>query len=193
MHDIEPYYKWRQYYIASEDSHSPFYGRQYSEFTFSNRIYNYYVHPQWDVFNSETLVAKILFVDYEDRYAMIELMGEWNDAINDDMMHIKNDMIDKLMYHDINKFIIYCDNVLNYHSGEIDYYELLNEELMDENGWLALVNLNDHVVEEMEAQRLQYFIHFGDHLNDLNWRLNKPTEAYLKVIYQMMNHEKQLK
>jgi len=32
MHEIEPYYKWRDDYIASEDEYSPFYATEYSEF-----------------------------------------------------------------------------------------------------------------------------------------------------------------
>jgi hypothetical protein len=55
MHDIEPYYHWRDRYVAAEDKESPFYGRQYSEFEFSQQIYNYYIHPQWDDFGSPKL------------------------------------------------------------------------------------------------------------------------------------------
>jgi len=55
MHDIEPYYKWREYYVASEDEQSPFYGRTYDEFKFTKKIYNYFIHPQWDYIGSQTL------------------------------------------------------------------------------------------------------------------------------------------
>ncbi len=64
MHDIEPYYNWRNLYIASEDPLSPFYGQQYSEFEFSNAIYDYFIHPQWDKFDSATLYLKILYVSF---------------------------------------------------------------------------------------------------------------------------------
>ena len=76
MHDIEPYYRWRSHYVASEDPRSPFHGRVYSEFQFTEKIYNYYIHPQWDGFGSATLYLKILYVDYDEGYAMIELIGE---------------------------------------------------------------------------------------------------------------------
>jgi hypothetical protein len=33
MHEIEPYYNWRYIYVASNDYNSPFYGKEYSEFT----------------------------------------------------------------------------------------------------------------------------------------------------------------
>ena len=72
MHDIEPYYNWRHLYIASEDENSPFYGREYSEIEFTNQIYNFVIHPQWDDFGSETLYMKILFVDYDEKYCFIE-------------------------------------------------------------------------------------------------------------------------
>jgi len=81
MHTVEPFYEWRDYYIASEDSNSPFFENTYSEFEFSNSIYNFYIHPQWDSIDSPTLFLKILFADYNDGFAIIELIGEWNDAI----------------------------------------------------------------------------------------------------------------
>ena len=92
MHDIEPFHRWREYYVASEDERSPFYGRNYSEFHFSQKIYNYFIHPQWDHFGSATLYVKILYVDYERSYAIIELIGEWNDAIGNDIMFLKRDL-----------------------------------------------------------------------------------------------------
>jgi hypothetical protein len=57
MHELEPFYNWRHLYIAAEDEDSPFYEAEYSEFTFSNTIYNYYIHPQWDNMGSETFVS----------------------------------------------------------------------------------------------------------------------------------------
>ena len=97
MQDIEPYYNWRDYYIASEDELSPFYQREYSEFEYTNAIYNYLIHPQWDDIDSPTLYIKILFVDYELNYAIIELFGEWNDCINNDIMTLKRDIIEVLL------------------------------------------------------------------------------------------------
>ena len=92
MHTIEPYFNWRHYYTAETDKHSPFYKRQYSEFHFTNAIYDFYIHPQWDDFGSDTLYMKILNVDYERGYAIIELIGEWNDAISNDIMFIKREI-----------------------------------------------------------------------------------------------------
>ena len=66
---------------------------------------------------------KILFVDYAEHYAVIELIGEWNDAIENDIMALKRDVIDDMRLHHISKFILITENVLNFHSGDKDYYE----------------------------------------------------------------------
>ena len=91
MHSIEPFYNWRAYYIASEDKRSPFYGRNYSEFEFTNSIYNYCIHPQWDSIGSETLFLKILYCDYDLGFVILEMMGEWNDAIENEVQSFYGD------------------------------------------------------------------------------------------------------
>ena len=82
MHAIEPYFAWRNLYVASEDYRSPFYEREYSEFEFTNRVYNFLLHPQWDDFGSPNLFIKILYVDYNQGAVIIEMLGEWNDCID---------------------------------------------------------------------------------------------------------------
>ena len=93
MHTIEPYYNWRHLYIASEDERSPQFGYQNSEVNFTDRIYNFVIHPQWDYFGCETLFMKILFTNYELGYSIIELIGEWNDVLNNDVMFLKRRII----------------------------------------------------------------------------------------------------
>ena len=172
MHDIEPFYTWRDLYAAEEDPLSPFYGREYSEFQYSNTIYNFYIHPQWDDFGSPTLVMKIIFVDYEQNYAIIELMGEWNDAINNDIMILKRDIIEHLMENGIRKFILIGENVLNFHASDDCYYEEWFDEL--EDGWIALVNFRAHVIKEFQRENIDYYLVSGGTLNHLDWRTNAP-------------------
>ena len=64
MHAIEPHFNWRNLYVASEDYRSPFFEREYSEFEYTNKVYNFLLHPQWDDFGSETLFIKIIFADF---------------------------------------------------------------------------------------------------------------------------------
>ncbi len=184
MHDIEPYHRWRDYYIAAEDEQSPFYEQEYDEFNYTNKVYNYYIHPQWDVFGSDTLYMKLLFTDYEEGYAIMEFIGEWNDAIHNDVMYLKRDVIDPLIKKGIYRYILICENVFNFHAGdEDDYYAEWYEDISDEGGWICNLNTLDHVADEMKAARLQQYIHFGDAFAHLNWRPHLP-----KTVLQMVEH-----
>jgi hypothetical protein len=176
MHDIEPYYNWRHIYIASEDPQSPFYGREYSEFEFENTIYNYMLHPQWDNIGSETLYIKILYVDYQENYAVIELIGEWNDAIGNDIMLLKRDIIDELNYYGINKYILIGENVLNFHASDDCYYEEWFDD--NEDGWIAFVNFREHVLKEFEQYNIDYYYVSGGELNDFIWRKFSPGQLF---------------
>jgi len=179
MQDIEPFFRWRDQYITSEDMRSPFYGTQNSEFQYTNAIYNYYIHPQWDDMDSETLYLKILFVDYIEQYAIIEFIGEWNDAIQNDIMYLKRKVIEKLMKHHIKYFVLILDNVLNFHSSDDCYYEEWYEEVSEEGGWIVMLGTMNHVEDELKQSGLQHFIHFGSDLNDIVWRrLDAPGLIY---------------
>jgi hypothetical protein len=178
MHDIEPYYKWRDHYIASEDSKSPFYGQTYNEFQYTQKIYNYFIHPQWDAMGSNTLYLKVLFTDYSEGFAIIELIGEWNDCINNDIMYFKREVIDRMVNQKVTKYIIMCDHVLNYHSDDDCYYEEWYDDVKDDDGWICFVNLRDHVLDEMNSIRLQNYVNFGEDFNDIEWRQHKPKAIY---------------
>ena len=183
MQDIEPYYNWREYYTSEEDELSPFYGREYSEFEFTNTIYNYFIHPQWDEFGSSTLYLKILYADYIQKTAIIELIGEWNDCLHNDIMYLKREVIDAFSYNGINKFILIGENVLNFHAGDEDYYEEWFEE--NEDGWIACVNFREHVEDEMIRGRLDQYLLLGAPFNDLHWRKFKP-QALCAFVDTMM-------
>lgn len=181
MHDIEPHFKWRNKYVAAEDEQSPFYGQVYSEFSFHNRVYNYLIHPQWDEFGSETLYIKLLYVDYEDGYCIIEFIGEWNDCIASDIITLKNNIVDLLMGLRINKFIILCEHVLNYHGGDEDYYAEWSEEVSEEGGWIMLLNTLQHVREEMLRSRLHYYCFIPKTENNITWRHMEPEALFLSA------------
>lgn len=179
MHSVEPYFHWRNLYIADEDESSPFYGRLYSEFEFSQKIYNYLIHPQWDSMGSNTLFVKILFVDYDESYAILEFIGEWNDAIENDIMTLKRDLIDEMIAMGITKYIFIGENVLNFHASDDCYYEEFAEDLDD--GWVALINFHEHVEAEMMQTGIdQYFVMQGE-LDELEWRTYLPHQFYKKV------------
>lgn len=174
MHSIEPYYKWRHLYTAEKDKKSPFYGKTYSEFEFEQKIYNYFIHPQWDFIGSETIYIKIIFADYKLGFAIIELIGEWNDAIENDIMFLKRDIIDLLIDEGIYKYILIGENILNFHSSDNCYYEEWFEQVNDEGGWIIGLNFRPHVIEEFESENIQYYIQMGRPFDNFPWRQFKP-------------------
>jgi len=185
MHYVEPYFNWRAYYIANEDSLSPFFAREYSEFEFTNKVYNFLLHPQWDNFGSPTLFLKILYVDYSENIAVIEFIGEWNDAIENDIMNLKKEIIDPLIDLEINKFILIGENVLNFHYSDECYYEEWFEEIND--GWISMVNFHKHVVDEFKNINLDQFIISGGELDELDWRTYTPIQ-FCNKISDIINH-----
>lgn len=178
MHTIEPFYNWRDYYTAEEDEKSPFYGRQYSEFEFSNVIYNYYIHPQWDEFGSRTLYLKILFIDYTKHFAIIEFIGEWNDAIENDIMTLKREIIDHLESYGIWKFVLIGENVLNFHSGGTDYYEEWYEEVRENKGWIIMINMPETSLYDFRNDGITHFVELT---NVPEWRTYHPKLLYKKI------------
>ena len=179
MHLIEPYYLWRNLYQSSRDKLSPFYGRQYSELYFTNHVYDHYIHPQWDHFGSETLFMKVLFVDYEESYCVLEFIGEWNDCLHNDIMILKREIIDLLVAEGIRKFILIGENVLNFHASDESYYEEWLEDT--EGGWVALINFHQHVLAEMRRNRLHFYLNFGNALDDFTWRQLQPSDFFQLV------------
>lgn len=181
MHDIEPHYQWRDKYTAEDDDRSPFYGLEHSEFEFSNAVYDHVIHPQWDAFGSTTLYMKVLYADYEDGYAIIELIGEWNDLLHNDIMVLKRDIIEEMMAQGINKFVLIGENVLNFHSSDEEYYAEWYDEVSEQNGWIALINFRLHVLDELQHANIDQYFLLGGKLNTLPWRAFEPEGVFANV------------
>lgn len=179
MQDIEPYFNWRHLYESEGDDCSPFYQREYSEFEYSNKVYNYFIHPQWDEFGSNTLYCKILFADYADGFAIVELLGEWNDAINNDVMWLKREVADVLVSAGIDKFILIGENVLNFHASDDCYYEEWFQDL--DEGWIVALNFQEHVLSEFKRGNIDYYFNFGGELDNIAWRRFSPVQLYTVV------------
>ncbi len=180
MHELEPHWGWRQFYTAENDEYSPFYGKEYSEFEFSDHIYDHYIHPQWDYIGSETLFVKLIYADYDEHFAVLEMLGEWNDCLHNDIMHFKRNVVDRLLKFGIERYIIIGENVLNFHASDDSYYEEWFDDL-EETGWLAFVNFAPHVMREFSDFDIdQYFISGGDLQFD-HWRTLEPPVFYHKI------------
>ena len=179
MHEIEPTYHWQKYYQAEKDKKSPFYGNTYGN-EYSDSIYGYYIDPNWDYIGSETLYCKLLMVDYDRKYAILELFGEWNDTLHNDIMWLKRSVLDVLTKEGINKFILLGDNLFQFHGGETDYYEEWFEDV--EDGWIAAVMFPDFILSEFQKYRLDYYLNFGGTLQIENWRTLKP-----EIFFELVN------
>lgn len=185
MHDIEPHYHWRNLYQAETDENSPFYGREYSEIYFSNTVYNYYIHPQWDDFGSSTLYVKLLFADYDLSYCILEFIGEWNDCLYNDIMFLKRNVIEELINKGISRFILIGENVFNFHYSDDLYYQEWREEI--EDGWISIIGFLPHVIDEIKKARIHYQIVVNEDVNNLHWRTMQP-EHLLQAVEKHLFH-----
>jgi len=181
MHDLEPFYNWRHLYAAEEDERSPFFGEEHSEFEFIHSIYGYCIHPQWDDMGSPTLFLKILFAEYEEGFAVIELLGEWNDCINNDIMFMKRGIIDSLFEQGISKFIFIGENVFNFHFSDESYYEEWAEDSNERGGWTALLNFRAHVQADFTGNGIHRYFFLNDPLNHVAWRTFTPLQLFQTV------------
>lgn len=176
MHTIEPFYNWLDFYSASEDPRSPLYGAENNLSAYTHTIYGYYIHPQWDDIESETLFLKILYADYEAGFVIIEFIGEWNDTLHNDIMKLKRNIIDPLVYEGIKHFILIGENVFNFHGSDDAYYEEWFEDV--EEGWIVAIGFQDFVLNEMKNYSIDYYINSGGNLELVNWRTLTPKRLF---------------
>lgn len=162
--------------MASEDPYSPFYGREYSEFEFTNTLYDHLIHPQWDQFGSNTLFSKILYADYDQGYCIIELMGEWNDTLYNDIMLLKRELLDPMLESGVNKYIVIGENVLNFHASDDSYYQEWFEDV--EHGWIAFMNFRDHIMDEFDRESISQYLVDDGNLEEAAWRTQTPMQLF---------------
>lgn len=183
MHQIEPYSNWLIYYDSSNDENSPFFGKEYNYDLYSETIYGYYIDPAWDSFGSETLYLKTLYADYKEGFVILEFIGEWNDTINNDIMTLKRDFLEMVMYKGINKFILIGENIFNFHGSDDLYYEEWFDDVEDTSqstspGWIAAVCFPDFIQQELRKYRIDSYINMGGTLQIENWRTLHPRKFY---------------
>lgn len=179
MQNIEPYNHWSSLYDAAQDKRSPFFGRKYHESLCTHTIYNYYIHPQWDDIGSDTLYLKILYAAYRQGYCIIELMGEWNDCLYNDIMYLKRNIAEPLIEQGIKRFILIGENVLNFHASENDYYQEWREDVAE--GWIAALNLRRHVLEEFQTIYVDKYIFMDSLLQHFPWRTFTPQNLFYEI------------
>src|SRR5690606_20478369 len=108
-----------------------------------------------------------------------------NDCLHNDIMFLKRNVIDILTNHNVFKFVLLCDNVLNFHLSDDSYYEEWWDDVKMDDGWICFVNIFDHVEDEMKRGFLQYYVNFGKQFKSEMWQ-NESPEILVKEIKQRM-------
>ena len=180
MHTLEHFGNWMNLYDSSRDPRSPFFGQSANYDLFSHAVYNYYIAPGWDSFGSETLYLKVLFADYLNGFVIMELIGEWNDALYNDIMQLKQHVVDPLLESGITQFILIGENVFNFHGSDDCYYEEWLEAISP-GGWAVFANAREFVAEEMKVYGLDGYLYFGEAFQLDAWRTLTPLQVYKEI------------
>ncbi|TAE49693.1 MAG: hypothetical protein EAZ89_13855 [Bacteroidetes bacterium] len=183
LRDIEPFYGWLELYSHETDELSPFHEVQHNLFYYDRSMNHIPAHPLWDDFGSESLLVKILFADYDAGYAIIELMGEWNDLFENDYKLLAENCLTYLIDNGINRFILICENVFHIYLQSDDYYEAVQDELGD--GWICALRLRPHVAEEMVSYGIASYVYWSPLLDEIPWRKLRPAQLFEFVVSRM--------
>lgn len=181
MHQLEAFYRWEGIYNAAEDERSPFFGQAHDQYELS--LYDHVLHPSWEFIGSETLYVKVLFTSYEEDFTIIEMMGEWNDTLHNDAMHLKRNLIDLQIAEGISRFILIGENILNFHGLEDDYYQEWFEEC--EEGWIVAMGFREYVHREWNKYGIDAWLSWGGNLELENWRSLSPAKILELVDNEM--------
>jgi hypothetical protein len=181
--DLEPFYGWLNLYNHEMDERSPFHQVKHNLFYYDRFIHNIPCHPLWDDIGSESLLVKILYADYKEGYAIIELFGEWNDLFLNDYKLLAENCLTFLIDAGINRFVLIGENVFHIYLETDDYYEALQEELAD--GWICLMRMRDEVYQELESYGILEYFYTSPLVDELPWRKLKPRQLF-QVIQDRM-------
>jgi hypothetical protein len=178
---IEPYGGWKDFYDATTDPNCPFIDQYDNDELEPKQLYTFQIHPEWDSISSESLLVKILYVDYTQQYCVIELIGEWNDLHQNDFKLLLDQCLNVLLFHGIEKYIFICENVFHAYLQDADYYEAFCDEIS--NGWMCLVKARDELLSEIEQYHISPYFFWNPQLNQLAWRKLKPWQ-----LFQLVEH-----
>jgi hypothetical protein len=110
----------------------------------------------------------VLYADYETRFAVIEFIGEWNDALYNDIMFLKREIIESMTGNGINKFILIGEMCFNFHGSDDCYYEEWFQDVDD--GWVAPLISGLMCCRNSDAITSIHYLVTGGELDNLNWR-----------------------
>jgi hypothetical protein len=172
--EIRPFGGWLHWYNPSTDSRSPFEVLEEDE----RYIYTFRAHPAWDSIDSESLLLKVLYADYAHGYAVIELLGEWNDLFENDFRLLVQNCLELLEREGITKFVLICENVFQAYFQDTEYYEAFQDVLTDNEGWMFLLRVRNDVLQELNRYELDQYFYWSEELQHIAWRKLHPTKLF---------------
>ena len=101
-----------------------------------------------------------------------------NDAIENDVMTLKREVVDKLLAQGINKFILIGENVLNFHSSDECYYEEWFEDVQEKGGWIVMLGLPEQSAYDFKRTGIHRFVEL---LELVDWRPFTPSNLFTKI------------
>jgi hypothetical protein len=175
--EIVPFGGWLHWYNPVADSHSPFQPPGEDE----RYIYTFRAHPAWDSIDSESLLLKILYADYSNGYAVIELLGEWNDLFENDFRLLVQNCLEVLEQAGITRFVLICENVFQAYFQDTEYYEAFQDVLMENEGWIFLLRIRNDVLQELNRYGLDQYFYWSEELQYIAWRKLHPAKLFQLV------------
>jgi F0F1-type ATP synthase gamma subunit len=91
-----------------------------------------------------------------------------------------------MMEQGVSKFILIGENILNFHSSDDSYYEEWFEEVNDSDGWIALMNVREHVLSDINSANIDSYFVLGGKLNEVRWRTMNPDQLFESVERHVM-------
>jgi hypothetical protein len=98
-------------------------------------------------------------------------------------MQLKREVADWFKQEGITKYILIAENVLNFHSGDKDYYQEWFEEVTDDDGWIVCLNMPEQTQYDFKRKKLNYYIEL---MEIADWRVYKPFHLFRKIDEQIM-------
>jgi hypothetical protein len=106
------------------------------------------------------------------------MIGEWNDAIENDIMALKRDIIDVMMSNGINKFILIAEMCSIFTVATKTITRNGYEENEESGGWVVVLNMSEAAQYDFQRRQLNRFIEL---INLPDWRIYKPYHLFKKI------------
>jgi hypothetical protein len=93
-------------------------------------------------------------------------------------MTLKREVIDRMIAHGINKFVLIGENVMNFHSSDDCYYEEWYEDVAEDGGWIVMLSLAEQSKYDFTRAGIDRYVQL---IELLEWRPFTPMNLFTKI------------